>query len=399
MVRLEVGVAEDFACRGSQDPALACPVGMKWTHALTATLVILVTAGCGDPGPPAGASVVSAEDQGTLETNSLIRGRDGGYSAWIDGRSVWAYGDTILSEPADNGSSWRHNSWSWTDDRVAADGITGFSEPVDAAGAPTELFPQTDAEQAFNAAHFIEPCTAEPCGARWALWPGAIVDDPDRSRALVFYSKIYAEPGDFNFASVGSSIAVWPYGDAQPTRPEVSPGAPHPTLLFPEGDLELGSAALTADGMLYAYACGGEGKACRVGRAPLDDVLDRSAWRFWSGDDWVTDAREAVCAFAGMDIASVAWNPALDRYLAVYSEPLGTRAMLRTSPAPEGPWSAPITGFDAMPPDGDGWIYDILPHPELAESDGLVQYMTYSRATGFFQSELRVVRLTLAPAP
>ena len=37
--------------------------------------------------------------------------------------------------------------------------------------------------------------------------------------------------------------------------------------------------------------------------------------------------------------------------------------------------------------------YDALAHPEFQQEDGRVQYVTYSRATGFFLSEVRVVRV------
>ncbi|MBN2494613.1 MAG: hypothetical protein JXR96_08500, partial [Deltaproteobacteria bacterium] len=64
-------------------------------------------------------------------------------------------------------------------------------------------------------------------------------------------------------------------------------------------------------------------------------------------------------------------------------------------PRPEGPWSASLHAFDALPPENDaGWVYDVLSHPEL-EQDGRIQYVTYSRATGDFLSELRVVELAL----
>jgi len=360
--------------------------------------VAVLAAACAD-GPPAEVTVVSATDVGTLETAAGIRGRDGGYSGVFAGRSIWLYGDTILDAPAADGSSWRHNSWSWTEDADASDGITGFQQRVDGAGAPTELFPLTAVEQEFNDAHFLEPCTAEPCGARWALWPGQIVADPARDRALVFYSKIYAEPGDFNFHGVGSSFAVWDRFEDQPTRPVFDPGAEHPTLMFPDGQPGFGSAALVVDELLYVYACGldGLGKPCRLARVPLADVLGRGAWRFYAGGDgWVADVDRAASVFDGNDIMTVAHNPYLDRYTALYAEPLTTRVSMRTAPSPAGPWSRAVELFEARAPEGDGWTYDALAHPEFEQDGGRVQYVTYSRATGFLESEVRVVRVELA---
>jgi len=41
------------------------------------------------------------------------------------------------------------DSWSFTTDLNAQDGVTGFQERLDAAGAPTMIFLETAAEQTF----------------------------------------------------------------------------------------------------------------------------------------------------------------------------------------------------------------------------------------------------------
>ncbi len=345
--------------------------------------------------------MVSAKDLGVLPTHPGIRGRDGGYGGTFAGRSVWLYGDTVLEEAAADGRRWRHNSWSATTDFDASDGLTGFLEPLDAAGAPEEFFPQTIDEQTWNDIHFVDDCTVEPCGSRWAVWPGAMVEDAARARALVFYFLVYAEPGDFNFQGVGSSIAVWDDFDAGPTRPELSPGTKHPTLLFGENEPELGAAALVVGDRVYAYACVTEGlsKPCILARASLADALDHDAWRWFAGGGaWSPRAADARPVLDGNDIMTVTFCPALGVYLAVYSQPLGTRTLLRTAPAPEGPWSRATLAFATRKPEGDATVYDALAHPELARDGGRVQYVSYSRSTGFLESEVRLVELTLAAA-
>ena len=72
--------------------------------------------------------------------------------------------------------------------------------------------------------------------------------------------------------------------------------------------------------------------------------------------------------------------------------------MMRTAPAPQGPWSGPVKLFDAQEPEGGGWVYDALAHAEYATDGGLTQIVTYSRSTGFFQSEVRVVKVKLEQA-
>ncbi len=371
---------------------------MRRETLLVSGLALGLLAGCGEEGPPPEAAVRAVRDLGRVETAASIRGRDGGYSLRRGEQAVFFFGDTVLTAPGEDGTSWRNNTCAATADLDARDGLGGFAEREDALGAPVECFPQTAAERAFNLAHQGDPCQEAPCGARYAVWPGALVDDAERDRTLAFYHLIHAEPGDFNFSRVGSSLAVWPAGQPAPERPELAPGAEHPTQLFPLADPAFGSAALVDQGWLYTYACETDwvAKPCKLGRARLADALDRARWEFWAGDDWSADVGEAVSVMEGNDIMSVAWNRHLERLLAVYNQPMDRRVMLRTAPRPEGPWSAPLEALICLEPtEGSGWIYDALPHPELEREGGRVHYLTYSRTTGFLQSELRLVELEL----
>ena len=378
-------------------------VRILWTLSLA-----LLLAACGSEGGdgpadagtgPAAVSVVANRDLGSIETAPTIRGRDGGYSGVFAGRSVWLYGDTFLQSPGEDDRNFLSNTWSWTDDFAAEDGILPFSEAEDGTGAPTEFLPHTEEEWAFNRAHLGENCQEAPCGARWALWPGPLVADPERDRALVFYQKVYAEPGSFNFYGVGHALAVWSEFDQTSVRPVLRPDAEHPTLLFAEDEPGFGSAALAVGNLLYAYACDPVDlvKPCRVARVPLADALDRSAWRFFAGDgEWVPEVERARALFHGNDIMMVSHLPFRDVYLALYSQPLDTHVMIRTAPSPEGPWSAPVPAFPAQAPTNpEAWVYDALAHAESAQEGGRVQYVTYSRETGFLASEVRLVELEL----
>lgn len=361
----------------------------------------IASSGCadGDDPPEVGEPpvVVASRDLGPLEQAATIRARDGGYSANVGGRAVWLYGDTILSLEGADGSSWRNNSMSYTSDLDAADGVTGFVERVDQAGAPLEFLPRTAEEDEFNRVHSGPDCQ-EPCGARWALWPGPLVEDAERDRALIVYSKIYAEPGEWNFESVGVGIAVWDDFDGVAARPVVAPGAEHPTLLFTGDDPPLSSAAVIRDDQLYLFGCGGDDKHCVLARAPLPDVLDRRAWRFYAADDtWSEDPDDAAGLFAAMDIATVHWNQRAGRWLAFYSPPFENRVMLRSAPDLTGPWSSDAEAVEALPPtdDPDHVSYSGVAHAEYARDGGRFEYVTYYRGTAPWEGEIRLVEVEL----
>jgi hypothetical protein len=174
---------------------------------------------------------------------------------------VWIYGDTFISKPNAEDQTLLSDSWSFTTDLTAQSGISGFQEQLDSAGAPTMLLPLSPTEEAFNQAHNVNSCQEQPCGARWALWPESAVVNPADNSALIFYMVVSAQPGNFNFQTIGTSVATWPNVQQPPQRPTLNPPivADHPDLIFTQNEPVFGSASFISNGMLYAYACDYDG--------------------------------------------------------------------------------------------------------------------------------------------
>jgi hypothetical protein len=364
---------------------------------LAASVAALGCSGCGTP-----TFGATAEPLGVLSQAATIQGRDGGGSGLVFGHSVWTFGDTVLQNPDAEGVNWHQNSWSFTDDRVVKGTIGGFTERTDSAGAPTYFVAPTPDEAAYNAAHYGDSCASQPCGARWAAWPGPPLWDASRGRALAFYGLVHAAPGDFNFYGVGQGIAVWSDFASAPERPEVSPGTEHPTLLFAQGEPAWGAGALLEGDQLYSLACdtdkGGFSPPCWLARVPAVSVLDRSAWTFWDGKAWSTSMSDRAAVFAGAPTVTLEYNAYLAAYTALYAEPMSNHVFLRTAQAITGPWSDAKLLFEADKPEGGA--YDAASHAEYEEQKGKVLYVTFSRSNhkGWFGSEFALVRVTL-PAP
>lgn len=213
---------------------------------------------------------------------------------------------------------------------------------------------------------------------------------------------IYAEPGDFAFRGVGQSVALWSDLESMPERPVIDPDAEHPTLLFGEGEPEVGLGSQIIDDELYSFACGGDGfdRPCILARVSLDNILDRASWEFWDGGGWSSEASLAKALFDGAPILSVTFNDHLERWTAVYSDPVSNDVVMRTAQELTGPWSEELLLFTADRRSADGWTYDANVHSEYAEDGGRVQYITFSRPTGegWFGAELAVVRVELERA-
>jgi hypothetical protein len=328
---------------------------------------------------------------------SLFIGRFGGYTTVLAGRSLWVFD---LSQPrhfwcASNrreGVTYCSGSWSWTDDLDASDGIVAFQSGTDRSGLVAEPIPYSEEESTYNRAHRGEDCVEE-CGSTYVLRPYALVSDPARARALVFYQKGHESEAIFSFKGLGRSIALW----TDPTGPVIGRTA---TELFSAEEPAWGSGAVVVDDDLYAYACqrSRQNRPCLVARAPLADVLDRQAWRFYAGDrGWSANWKEAVPIMEGADYLTVHWNEHLGRYLAIHSIPGARTIALRTAERPEGPWSEPRLYVDGLPlpQKVDHRIEAALGHPEFSREGGRIEYITYRRQTGpLLVGEIQLLEIT-----
>ena len=367
-------------------------------------LALVTGEGCNNPAGPRGPSgpgpdltVIQAVDVGTVQQGAQVGGRDGGYSALFQGHSVWLYSDTFLAHANSQGYTLISDSWAWTSNLSVGNGVTGFQQQVDATGDPAMFLPLTPAEVQYNAEHNGDNCQVQPCNARWALWLASIVVDSVRSRALIFYNYIYDDPN--GFSHLGTSVATWAGIGQTPVRPTISATADHPDLLFGADEPDFGGATLMAGGTLYAYSCGKSSnydKPCLLGRVDPANVWNRNAWTYYAGNgNWSTNVNAAVDLFAGLDILSVSWNAYLGRYIAIYAYPGTNNVMARTAPKPEGPWSSEMHIFTARAPNDGSDTYDAQAHPEFDIGGGQTMYVSYSRGTASFTSEIRLEAVTL----
>lgn len=342
----------------------------------------------------AGPAVLSAEEIGVVTQPDTITGRDGGGSARVFGSSVWTSGDTVLATADEDGATWHNNSYTFATlpTGSAADGIV-LTDPTDTVGAPRQFMAPTAFEAEFNAAHSGDPCAEGPCGARWVNWPGTPQWDPDSNRAFVTYAILYLGDDEADHVGGGHSVAVWSDVDGQPERPVIDPASDSPDMIWGPDEHEWGTASAVSDGYFWVYACDESGwdRPCRLARAPVADAQVPDAWTYWDGRSWSQTPDDAVVLFDGAPIMSLGWNDYLAAWLVVYSPPFAGQVKARTAPDLTGPWSRESVLFDV--PEGDA-PYDANHHPELAEQDGKVEYITWSRhTTGWFGSEFALLRV------
>jgi hypothetical protein len=380
-------------------------------------LTVLIAMGCGQvdppqdpprdgpPGgsPPPGFKTVSFQELGLIPQPSVIRGRDGARSAALWGKSVWTFNTTVLNQNDVEGRNWHNNSFASTDDMVGNDGVGGFTETLDGAGAPVRLLGPTPDEAAYNANHAGNPCPVAPCGVFYDNRPTTVIWDAARSRALILYELAFFEPG--TDTPLGRSVALWSALDGKPARPVVSQGE-HPTMLFRGNEPGFGGAAVVVDGSLYAFACAPDPSRlvspCKLARVPLEEVLVRSSWQFWDGTAFSPRLEDAAEVFTGNWFMTVVRNAHIGRWLAVYAEPLSNVIMARSAAELGGPWSEQVQLFKTPPPSASTWTVDAALHDEYTENGGQTLYVSYSRPdpdNGLFANEMVWVRVDIAAVP
>jgi hypothetical protein len=275
-----------------------------------------------------------------------------------------------------DGASYRSNTAAWSDPSAP----TILQEALDGQGAPSAFLPFTPEEAAYNQS------THDP-NDRIALWPGSLVSI-DASRGLAFYVKLKVK-GLLNYVFIGTGLAHFQAREAAAVRDS--------GLLFqvPEPTFD---EALVAGDTLYLYGNMNDGTAdgpVAVACVPLAQVASRSAYRFWDGSGWIQDVRQGRPVLTGVPGSlSVSYNSYLGGYLAVYSEMLSDRIMMRMAAFPQGPWSPPVVLFTGESPAAGTVDYAAREHPELAAQGGQAIVISYYRPAGGFSGELRLVAIT-----
>lgn len=309
----------------------------------------------------------------------VVAARDGGASVLVGQRVLWMFGDTLMTVTAADGFNYRSATAAWGD--VAAP--LALDEPVDAAGAPYQLFPYTADEAAYNAAN--GPME------RYALWPGSAIAAPDGTGAWIFYQRLLIHPGSLNYQGLDVGLARLAPGSTVASR--------DPGPLFSAPTPAYALAALVDEDNVYLYAVdsvpGQLDSLARVVRAPLAAAPEATAWTAWDGAGWNTDLSQAAPVLHGPpgDL-SVSYNAELGAFLVVYSAIFSNDVSFRTAPRPEGPWSDARLLFTALP-STSGSDYAGKEHPELAGPGGNPVVVSTARSTGTFTGEVRLARVAL----
>jgi serine/threonine protein kinase len=313
---------------------------------------------------------------------------DGPFSTAWNGKVVWAFGHDYRSNPEGIHGS-RSSSWYWNDAGQEGDKLGPFQQRKDNLGQPLLLLPFTKDEETFNRAR-SDPRCLENCAERWSIRPGPVIPLPGKDGALLFYSKSFIRPGRIG-EMIGTSIARWNDPTAPAVRENLRPETGEPTLLFQSPEPLIGLQAFVWGNYLYANAGGGD---LILARAPLDQALRRSAWRFYVGHGQWSEAWQQAVPVTNGYRGTTQWNWHLGKFTYIYNFFAADTLSIFTADRPEGPWSKTQDIPLGLQSDRKKLqIRHVIVHPELSRERGRVQYATYLQETGISRAETRLVQL------
>lgn len=311
-------------------------------------------------------------------------GGDGAYSAALGGdRFLWLFGDTFVGEVRDGR---RVNA------RLVSNSI----------GIQTGREPQT-ASIAFvyqalpdgRPAPFVQP----EDGLGW-VWPYHAVRTPEGLYLFLLQLERTGHPPSFGFRRVSNWLGHISNPDEPPDRWVIS----QRKIPWGNEQRQFGSSVLTEGGYCYIYGTLDErvkglgGEHMILARAPADRIGDFDAWRFFSDGEWIAEVDRAsrICENVASEF-SVSFQPALNRYVLVYSENgLSANILIRLSPTPHGPWSRPTRVYRCPEARRDPRIfcYAAKGHPEIAliPEELIITYVTNSTDFELIQSDATLYR-------
>ncbi len=292
---------------------------------------------------------------------------------WRDsqGRVATAFGDTYGADWVGNGAGgpadWRFNTLAHSTDPDLTDGMTIDSMVTDRPGHAKEILPrdpsvpeETEIPTAGISAgsrdylHYMSVRRWGPAEGHWQTNYAGLAYSDDGGRTWV-------KPASARWANVGGT-----------------------------GRFQVGAFA-KKDGYVYLFGTpNGRFGNAQVARVPESRVLDVPAYEYWTAGGWrAGPADDAVPVLSGpVGELSVLYNNNLGRWVALHLD-LDRRAIvLRTAPAPNGPW----TGGQIVAHNDDyPGLYGSYLHPDSADGPDL--YFAMSQWAPY---HVRLMRLRLA---
>jgi hypothetical protein len=312
-----------------------------------------------------------------------------------------AFGDTF-SGPGMTGT-WRMNTLFRSADRVLSDGLyvpNGITNDPGAYSGSPMTYPNFSREIIGNYHYGIGPEVTMIPTAGISV-PGAGVNGATRQYINFMAVRSWDSPGRWttNYSAIAYSDDNGQNWTVVPASSVRTAAAGRATVPFISGNQNFQQGAYVkppagsadaAAGWVYSYGTpSGRAGTVYLSRVNQNDILDQTKYQYWNGSTWVANKPSAATpilpgttsggflgffkttTYPSVSEMSVQYNPYLKQYVMLYADQ-NNNVVMRTSPTPQGTWSAPKTLVTSAQYPG---LYAPMIHPwsgtdQLKKPDG-----------------------------
>ncbi|MBA2472357.1 MAG: DUF4185 domain-containing protein [Pseudonocardiales bacterium] len=303
--------------------------------ATVAVTVSASVAGVAQTAPLGGASPVAvltgAQSINATEARYQVKGTDLGIM-WTDerGQILAAFGDTFgpgwagISSGFANPTTidWRSNTLARSTDRNPANGMSFNNYVTDRPGHAKELLPSLKKD-----------------GVEMTKIPTGGINVSGRNYLAYMSIRSFTQPGQW--LTNRSGIAYSDDG-GQTWKDASSSHRPNTTGFDDQFQM---IAFAQRDGFVYAYGTpNGRFGDAHVARVPEQQLLDQSAYEYWTGKTWQRGSSETATPIVDGPVGelSVRYDQTLKSWEMMYLDQSRKEIVVRLAPQPAGPWSVAI---------------------------------------------------------
>ena len=351
------------------------------------------------PQPP---RIAKVENEGLLFTDNKagVTGVDGYFSLPIGKQTAWFFGDVFLIDPVSPVKKWKgdvSNCALLTPSGRGRRGLFNYQFLTNSStGLARPLIPNRPDED-----------------DKVRFWPLAGYYDDHAKVVYLYYNLVHftGEGGPFGFRVIGYGLAKSDAHDPSKMLFERLKGSAGEELWGRiENSPTFGLTIVSGAPGKNLYLIGDQGKKknphATLARVPKNRIADQQAYEYFSdtatSPAWSTNVQDAapldgLSGFSGS--ISVVWNKYLDGYLAVHHVEIGEKIRLSLSKEIWGPYkpigeiTAPHKAF------AKAFCYDGAEHPELAEENGRIIYITYVDSDRYWEQLYKVTLQAMSDPP
>ncbi|KAJ9613216.1 hypothetical protein H2200_003158 [Cladophialophora chaetospira] len=341
-------------------------------------LLVNATTSC-KPYPPK-INITCVDFLGDVHSATTYVKRDLGFQGQLGHYVLLSYGDTMYSD-ASYSDTWR----GMTSDSVALatqNPLVVFDPVLSSDGYPPQFCP------------LISSFGEDP--SECALGITNVVETTTPNQGIMFFLLNHRPNGTNNLMGAGVASVTLDTSEYPPV-PQIQRLPPQFWWDAKSEPWYGDVCALRWKNHIYAYGHGIEGNSwVYLARAPIADAKNVDCYEYWNGKTWQTDRLDGTIigdnasVFWQINQGQVIWSNHFNCLLFIYCDNwMNSKVLMKTAERPEGPWSDPITLYQATPLTNGSSIYAAVPHPYYDES-GKTLVVTFTNHPNTIQA-VRIV--------